>query len=51
MIIKYRDKDEIDTSLINEKLELIANSSTENATYLSKILLKALAFLFPKPEP
>ncbi len=50
MIIQYRDKSEIDTSLLKEKLELISKSPTENASYLSKILLKALAFLFPKIE-
>ncbi len=50
MIINYFNQEELDTNDIKEKLDLIATSSTENAKYLSKMLIKTLSYLSQKEE-
>lgn len=46
MLINYFDKFNIDTLQIEEKLKIIENSKTENASYISNMLLKTLKYLF-----
>lgn len=46
MLINYFDKYNIDTKEIEEKLSIISKSNTENASYISNMLLKALNYLF-----
>lgn len=50
MIINYFDKFNIDTNDINEKLNIISKSDTENAKYMSYILNNALEYLFETEE-
>ena len=46
MIINYFDKYDIDTNNVGEKLNIIAKSKTENASYMSNMLIKTLEYLF-----
>lgn len=46
MLINYFDKFRIDTSEIEEKLNIISFSNAENASYISNMLMKVLKYLF-----
>ena len=46
MIINYFDKYNIDTSNLKEKLNIIENSKTENAGYITHVLPAIIEYLF-----
>lgn len=46
MIVNYFDEYEIDTSAVENKLEIIKASKTENASYLSHVLKNTIEYLF-----